>query len=436
MRNSVRVVDFATATHTGRVRRKNEDAYYADPPLFAVADGMGGALAGELASRIAVQALGELAEEGSAEERLAATVRLANRRVAERATSDPRASGMGSTVTAALVGPGSVSFAHVGDSRAYLWRGGILTRLSDDHSLVAEWVKAGALAPEEAALHPQRSVITRALGADWQVEVDTWTTPARPGDVILLCTDGLTGFVDEAGIAAALQQHEDLSVAVHALVDAANAAGGEDNITAVAARLGADEEAVVEGATAGAAADERETGEIDVPAELASMEAAGESTAVALAVPAVSEEQADAPVQPMSRPVPAALPRRGETLISVPSVVTGFGSGAPVRRRGRARRLGVIGAVFALMLCVLWAALIGLRWSHFVGVDPATGKVAVYQGIPYDLGGGVKLFTLVHVSRIPAATLPAARRKRLFDHSLRSSESARSVVAKLEQTEP
>ena len=120
----MRVVDYAIATHAGRVRRKNEDAYYAEPPLFAVADGMGGALAGELASRIAVQALGELVEEGSDEERLAATVRLANRRVAERATSDPRASGMGSTVTAALVGPSSVAFAHVGDSRAYLWRGG------------------------------------------------------------------------------------------------------------------------------------------------------------------------------------------------------------------------------------------------------------------------------------------------------------------------
>ena len=200
------VADFAIATHAGRVRRKNEDAYYAEPPLFAVADGMGGALAGELASRIAVQAMGELPGEGSDEERLASTVRLANRRVAERATSDPRASGMGSTVTAALVGPTSVAFAHVGDSRAYLWRGGVLTRLSDDHSLVAEWVKAGALAPEEAALHPQRSVITRALGADWQVDVDTWTMPARAGDVILLCTDGLTGFVDEAAIARTLEE--------------------------------------------------------------------------------------------------------------------------------------------------------------------------------------------------------------------------------------
>ena len=432
----MRVVDYAIATHAGRVRRKNEDAYFAEPPLFAVADGMGGALAGELASRIAVQALGELVEEGSDEERLASTVRLANRRVAERATSDPRASGMGSTVTAALVGPRSVAFAHVGDSRAYLWRAGALTRLSDDHSLVAEWVKAGALAPEEAALHPQRSVITRALGADWQVDVDTWTMPARAGDVILLCTDGLTGFVDEAAIASTLAENDDLDTVVNALVDAANAAGGEDNITAVAMRLEADDEAAAAARGEAVVADDRETGEIDVPGE---SEPSPESTAVAVAVAAPPPAAGDspAPVEPLtSRAVPVPLPRSGETLISVPPVVTGFGSGAPVRRRGRARRLGVFAAVVALMLCVLWAALIGLRWSHFVGVDPSSGKVAVYQGIPYDLGGGIKLFSLVHVSRIPAATLPAARRKRLFDHSLRSSESARSLVAKLEQTEP
>jgi PPM family protein phosphatase len=434
----VRVAAFATATHTGRVRRKNEDAYYAEPPLFAVADGMGGALAGELASRISVQTLGELVSEGSDEERLAETIRLANRRVAERATSDPRASGMGSTVTAALVGTHAVTFAHVGDSRAYLWRGGVLTRLSDDHSLVAEWVRAGALAPEEAAQHPQRSVITRALGADWQVDVDVWTTPARAGDVILLCTDGLSGFVDEAAVARTLSEHDDLDAAVRALVDAANATGGEDNITAVALRLENDD-------AQGESAPGEETGDL-VPVEAGAVEAAPESpaepapetTAVALAVPSppVAEEEPER-VEPLSsRPVPVPLPANGETLITVPAVVTGFGSGTPVRRRGRARRLGVFAAVVALMLCVLWAALIGLRWSHFVGVDPDTGKVAVYQGVPYDLGGGVKLFTLVHRSRIAAATLPAARRRHLFDHHLRSSESARSLVAQLEQTEP
>jgi protein phosphatase len=434
----VRIVESATATHAGRVRRKNEDAYYAEAPLFAVADGMGGALAGELASRISVQTLGELVADGTDEERLAATIRLANRRVAERATEDPRASGMGSTVTAALVGPASVAFAHVGDSRAYLWRGGVLTRLSDDHSLVAEWVKAGALAPEDAAQHPQRSVITRALGADWQIDVDTWTMPARSGDVILLCTDGLTGFVDDAAIAEVLREQPTLGGAVKALVDAANATGGEDNVTAVALRLEPDEGAEPEGEPE-AAEDDAATGPIraddgsptgslpviDVPDEPAAA-----ATAVALGVPTLTEE----PFAP--RPVPVALPRPGETLITVPVVVTGFGSGPPVRRRGRVRRLGVLGAVAALLLCVVWAAVIGIRWAHFVGVDPATGKVAIYQGLPYDLGGGVKLFSIVHRSRIPAATLPATKRRHLFDHSLRSSESARTLVAKLEQTEP
>ncbi len=451
----MRIAESATATHAGRVRRKNEDAYFAEAPLFAVADGMGGALAGELASRISVQTLGELSAEGSDEQRLADTIRLANRRVAERASSDPRASGMGSTVTAALVGPGVVTFAHVGDSRAYLWRAGVLTRLSDDHSLVAEWVRAGALAPEEAAQHPQRSVITRALGADWQVEVDVWTTPARTGDVILLCTDGLSGFVGDEAIARTLAGSASLDAAVRALIDAANAAGGEDNITAVALRLEAEEggaETLVAAAVAPAdapsepmeviEADEADTGSFEViEAPTATAPIPADATAVALAVPARPPPLPPDPVaqriEPLSeRPVPMPPPAHGETLITVPPVVTGFGSGTPMRRRGRARRIGVMASVAALLLCVLWAALIGLRWSHFVGVDPGTGRVAVYQGLPYDLGGGVKLFSLVHRSRVPAATLPATRRRHLFDHSLRSSESARSVVTQLELTEP
>ena len=342
-----------------------------------------------------------------------------------------------------------MTFAHVGDSRAYLWRGGVLTRLSDDHSLVAEWVRAGALAPEDAAQHPQRSVITRALGADWQIDIDVWTTPARTGDVILLCTDGLSGFVDDAAVARTLEEHETLDDAVRALIDAANAAGGEDNITAVAIRLEAEEGDPVAGEETGEV-DEHPTGTleavipepIDPEAPASGPEArrtgcrAGAGRDGRGARGAAARGRAGAGRSAAERLVPAPLPAHGETLITVPALVTGFGSGSPVRRRGRARRLGVFAAVVALMLCVLWAALIGLRWSHFVGVDPATGKVAVYQGVPYDLGGGVKLFSLVHRSRIPAATLPATRRRHLFDHSLRSSESARSLVAQLEQTEP
>ena len=233
---------------------------------------------------------------------------------------------MGSTVTAALVGRRAVTFAHVGDSRAYLWRGGVLTRLSDDHSLVAEWVRAGALAPEEAAQHPQRSVITRALGADWQVDIDVWTTPARAGDVILLCTDGLSGFVDDAAVAATLAAHEDLDAAVRALVDAANAAGGEDNVTAVALRLEAEEgeqepgPGERDGRPRGAARAGRGRGGVPSPRRPPRPRATAVAVAVAVPdVPAAAEPAEPERVEPLSsRPVPAPLPHSGETLITVP----------------------------------------------------------------------------------------------------------------------
>jgi protein phosphatase len=431
----MRIVSGAS-TDTGQVRDGNEDSYLVDRrlELFAVADGMGGHRAGEIASATALDGLKLAVTEGTP---VADAVGRANTAVWDKAAGDTELAGMGTTLTAAIFDEGTLTIAHVGDSRAYLLRGEQLERLTTDHSLVEELIRDGKLTEEQAAVHPQRSIITRALGVDSSVEVDVYSLVLEGGDRVILCSDGLTSMVRPAGIAEILRAEPDPTAAANALVDAANAAGGEDNITAVALRLGADEASAA--AATAAAVDTSETGELDALAEPAPAETSPESTAVAVAVapPPAAPEPAPAPVEPvLPRPVPAALPRSGETLISVPPIVTGFGSGAPVRRRGRVRRLGVFAAVVALMLCVLWAALIGLRWSHFVGVDPATGKVAVYQGIPYDLGGGVKLFTLVHVSRIPAATLPAARRKHLFDHALRSSESARSLVAKLEQTEP
>ena len=164
---AVRIADHASSSHTGKVRRTNEDSYLDDPPLFVVADGMGGARAGELASRLAVDTFRELAPAAGedAEARLRRTILESNRRVLERAQNDPATAGMGSTVTAALLDGDRVVLGHVGDSRAYLLRDGVLQQLSHDHSLVAELERAGRLTREEAAVHPQRSVITRALGA-------------------------------------------------------------------------------------------------------------------------------------------------------------------------------------------------------------------------------------------------------------------------------
>jgi protein phosphatase len=233
----VRIVQSVGETNPGRKRRRNEDSLVCDPPLFAVADGMGGAQAGELASSLAAAALrerGEGEDDGGAL-RVDELIQEANRRVHQRALDDETASGMGTTMTVALFdADGSVAIGHVGDSRAYLLRGGALDQLTEDHSLVAELVRRGELSPEEAEVHPQRSVITRALGTDPDVDVDTFTVEAADGDVFLLCSDGLTTMVGAETITALVERdRDDLGAAARALIAEANARGGDDNITAV-----------------------------------------------------------------------------------------------------------------------------------------------------------------------------------------------------------
>ena len=232
--NATRVARTAAHSDTGRRRRRNEDAYVVRPPLFAVADGMGGAQAGEVASRLVAEVLRDDGGDGTGEDRVSELVQTANRRVYERAEADAAASGMGTTVTLALVGSDDVTIGHVGDSRAYLIRGGELRQLTEDHSLVAELIRSGKLSPEEAESHPQRSVITRALGTDPDVDVDIFSVPAESGDLFLLCSDGLTTMVGDAAILETVEANrDDLEAAARALVGTANSGGGEDNITVV-----------------------------------------------------------------------------------------------------------------------------------------------------------------------------------------------------------
>jgi protein phosphatase len=233
----VRVAASSAESNVGRKRRHNEDTYVAAPPVFAVADGMGGAQAGEVASALAASAITETPAESGASgvDRVIELIKAANLRVHERAVTDPLAQGMGTTMTVALLQPdGEVAIGHVGDSRAYLLRDNRLEQLTDDHSLVAELVRRGELTPQEAAVHPQRSVITRALGTEADVDVDAFTVEARDGDVFLLCSDGLTTMVDADTIARILVLNRGrLSDATHALIKAANDRGGDDNITAI-----------------------------------------------------------------------------------------------------------------------------------------------------------------------------------------------------------
>jgi protein phosphatase len=358
------VIDSAGMTQTGHVRRTNEDSYLMRGDLFMVADGVGGAAAGEVASSMCAEAFAEIdLIRLHGEAALREAIRTANRRIYERAVSDPEAAGMGTTVTAALVGEdGRIAFANVGDSRAYLLRGEELQRLSEDHSVVAELVASGQISPEEAERHPQRNVVTRALGADPNVEVDTFWLDAQEGDIVLLCSDGLHDMASETEIAEHLSAEGLAEDLVRGLVQAALQGGGEDNITAIVFRVG---------------------------------------------------ERA-----------PNAEPAARTILVQDPDLERDDDGGGTSTGR-LLMRLGIIFGVVGL-LAVL--AAVGLRKAHFVGADETSGHVAVYQGIPVELFAGIKLYHRVWDSKVAYAALSPATRKQLFDHRIRTESGAKGAV--------
>src|SRR5215210_5201983 len=263
----LRISEQFHASDLGRQRQGNEDNYFVRAPLFVVADGMGGAQAGEVASEIAVDSFDGGLGNGFPADGLVRIIQEANRRIHDRSRTDEQAAGMGTTCTAAYVGESDVTVAHVGDSRAYLWRDGELTRLTRDHSLVGELVARGKLTEEQAEAHPQRSVITRALGPERDVAVDVETFAACDGDVYLLCSDGLTSMIHEPGVRPVMERMTQLDRAGRELIAAANEAGGRDNITVILFRLedvdgGSGAGATSEATVAHATSDE-ETGEYD-----------------------------------------------------------------------------------------------------------------------------------------------------------------------------
>jgi protein phosphatase len=420
----LRAAETTCKTDTGRQRRDNEDSAYARAPVFVVADGMGGAQAGEVASRIAIEAFEHgLPGDGSPEERLATRVREANHQIYERSRADRGRAGMGTTLTAAYVDDAHVAIAHVGDSRAYLFRDGTLQRLTQDHSLVDELVRRGKLTEEQAAEHPQRSIITRALGPEPDVEVDTWTYPARAGDVILLCSDGLTSMISEERVREILAAHENLEAVADALIGEANEAGGRDNITVVLFRLeeagGADassegEETMVGVAVPRQPAPDGETDGAAGPVSAAADEARG-STAVAVAPP---------PTRPAIKRTPAP-PSGTRRLTPRPPVVQ-----KPERRWHKP--LAAVLATLIVVALIAGGGYLASRQLYFVGTN-AQGVVTIYRGFPYDLPFGVPLYETYYVSGVPASVVPAARRPQLLNNNLRSQSDATSLVMDLEQ---
>jgi len=380
----VKLRDSIGLSDPGKVRRRNEDSFVCEPPLFAVADGVGGAQAGEVASRLAAATLRSYGDgdAAGAEAQLRSTIQEANRRIYARASSDPHASGMGTTVVAAILGEDGVAIGHVGDSRAYRVRNDAIEQLTQDHTLVAELVRTGRLTPEQAEIHPQRSVITRALGTDAAVQVDSFTVDARPDDIFLLCSDGLSTMVDEATVLKTIRKQSTLEGAAKALIHAANKGGGEDNITVVLFSI------------------EEGDGEASRSGTVASATATNGSAPTVTTTPRIEST-------------------KGGT--------RGRDSGPRV---GRALVIAVL--VLLLFAGVAAAALWGLSRAHFVGSGP-NGRVTVYQGVPWNLVGSVHLYREVYVSNLQDVQLTPDERKKLFDHDLVSEAAARAEIAQYER---
>jgi serine/threonine protein phosphatase PrpC len=380
----LKVAEEAHKTDTGRQRQANEDSYFARAPLFAVADGMGGAQAGEVASRIAARAFERkrtLSVEEPAEGQLEQIAQRANREIHKLAQEDSSRAGMGTTLTAALLRDDEVALGHVGDSRAYLLRDARLKRLTKDHSLVEELRRQGRLTEEQAEEHPQRSIITRALGPEPSVNVDTMTFPARDGDVFLLCSDGLTTMVPDEQIQEILVNSRNLRTAVNKLVDAANQGGGRDNITAVAFRV----------------------------AEADAVEAEEGATLMSR-----TAEQAGMTGERMR----AATDRlRGQGRIPTPS-----------RRR---RALKWVAAV-AVVAAVVVGAVLFVRSIYFLGTDDQ-GNVAVYRGLPYELPLGVNLYSEQYSIPVQEGTLSEDRQRAVTGHTLRGKDDATSLATDIQQ---
>lgn len=395
---ALRIEEQAFRTDTGRQRNANEDSLFTRGNVFVVADGMGGAQAGEVASKAAAESFDRELPQAPPERVLAETIEGANRAIHEQARRDPELAGMGTTTTAMIVDleAEEVAIGHVGDSRAYRFRAGRLERLTRDHSLVEEMRRKGQLTDAQAEDHPQRSIITRALGPEPEVQVDVQTVPAQSGDVFLICSDGLTTMLDEEHVARILARATSIDSAVRTLVDEANRAGGRDNITVVAFRLL--DAAAPAAAPAGAPADGSEGATL-----------IGDS----------AEEAGLTATEVRRRAAADAARQRRAELESKPP------------RRWLKRTLK-IGAAVIVVGAIAFGAWYGNRHVWFLGTDDA-GRVALYRGLPYELPLGIKLYSESYASPIQTESLQGKRHDAVTGHDLRSREDAVSLLEEIER---
>jgi len=378
-------------TDIGLHRKTNEDTFVVAAPLFAVCDGMGGAQAGEVASGLAAETLAAAVADGRP---LLAAAEQANAAVFQRAHVDREHTGMGTTLTAVVLADDTGHFVHIGDSRAYLLRAGVLEQLSDDHSLVAEMVRDGRLSAEEAVTHPHRSILSRALGTEALARIDEFEVDLRAGDVLLLCSDGLSGAVPPEAIRKALGRADPDDAAAR-LIAEARKHGGPDNITAVVLRL--DEPR---------AADEEVT--LAVPADEAATAVLPASHEVPLEVPD------EAPVEEG-----AAMPPAPECAADAPP---------PSPSRGSRRLLGGLAVVLALLVLVALAGVLTISTVFYVGVDD--GRLAIYSGLPATLGP-LQMNAVYRRSSLPYDSLGPAERRLVDERGLHTRSSVMALAETL-----
>ena len=412
-------VAVGAASDIGQVREGNEDSYLVIAPLYAVADGMGGHRGGEVASNLALETVQTLFEQGSGT--LAEQVEQANRAVFDRSQKDRRVSGMGTTLTAALIDGGRVHLAHVGDSRAYLFRAGELSLLTEDHTLVHKMVVEGEITEEEAETHPHRSILTRALGVDAAVQVDESDVEVAGGDRILLCSDGLTGMVSDEQIREILGRNPDPQPAVDELVKEANRAGGIDNITAVILDFVDDES----GEESTVAAEVHHA-----PTQERPIQRRSDSTIVGAPIPEPTPEASSIGTSPGSAPLPGPRPSRAGATTATreraarPPARSPSPAPPPTPRRsfGRGRKVALWGgvAVAVLVLGVVGGKLyLDRQW--FVGVSD--GRVAIFRGVPTDVAG-VELSSVVVETTIPAEDAQALHQYRDLPEGITADDRA------------
>ncbi len=388
-------------TDIGLHRKTNEDTYVVEPPLYAVCDGMGGANAGEVASGLAA---GTLASEVAAGTPIHAAAEAANAAVFQRAHDNIEQTGMGTTLTAFVLEGSTAHFAHIGDSRAYLLRDGELRQVSDDHSLVGEMVRDGRLTEEEAAVHPHRSILSRALGTEPAARIDEFTEDLLPGDVLLLCSDGLSGPVPAAAIKLALTR-SDPQAAAERLILEARKQGGPDNITAVVVR--------VDEAPHGAQARAEEETTLIQPVDPEAEEVTGELPFV-IDAPAPEEPSADAADALAAQAAALRAEDDGEP-------TAGASGDAVSRLRRSRRRLGVVAALLALLATTLAAGAFFLSTVFYVGVDD--GTLAIYSGVPVKVGP-VPLHAVYRRSYVAYDSLSPAARTLVDERRLRDRQEA------------